>query len=150
MTGPQQQAPDRSGHDRTATASARSQWPRPGLNWKCWIAAGTARPQPQVLDRSGHRRTSPDICDATTDRMPAFMPGSMPEFMLDRVPGQPPRQIESQNTQIGCQYMPDRIQSICQIEYQSYARYTAKMYARTRANKDVRTQPRTSPSFYDR
>ena len=33
-TGPQQQAPDRSGHYQTSTASARSQWALPDLNSK--------------------------------------------------------------------------------------------------------------------
>ena len=46
-TGPQQQAPDRSGHYRASTASARSQWALPGLDSKCQIAVGTAGPQLQ-------------------------------------------------------------------------------------------------------
>eukprot|EP00435_Cladocopium_sp_Y103_P040781 s569_g11.t1 len=48
-------APDLSGHCRTSTASARSQWALPDLNCECQISVGTAGPQ---LHRSGHCRTS--------------------------------------------------------------------------------------------
>ena len=44
---------DRSGHLRTATASARPQWALSDFNSKCQIAVGTTRPQPQVPGRSG-------------------------------------------------------------------------------------------------
>ena len=40
-TGPQLQVPDRSGHYRAPTASARSQWALPDLNSKRQIAVGT-------------------------------------------------------------------------------------------------------------
>ena len=61
-TGPQQQVPDRRGHQRTtdrwaghySTASARSQWAPPDLSSKCQIAVGAAGPQPQAPDGSGH------------------------------------------------------------------------------------------------
>ena len=55
---PHQQARGRSGHYRTSTACARSQWALPDLNRMCQIAVGTTRPQLQVPDRSGHYRTS--------------------------------------------------------------------------------------------
>ena len=70
---PREQAPDRSGHHRTATR-ARSQWPiyrtstasalnstrqiAVGLNHNCQSALGTTGPQPQLPDRSGHYPTS--------------------------------------------------------------------------------------------
>ena len=81
--GPPPRAPDPSGHCQTSTASSRSQWALPDLNYDFqvavgrtptatsrlqWalpdlncdfqIAVGTAGPQPRVPDRSGHCRTS--------------------------------------------------------------------------------------------
>ena len=49
--------PDRSGHSRTPTASARSQW-APAFNCGRSISARATGPQPQALDRSGQSRTS--------------------------------------------------------------------------------------------
>ena len=57
-TGPQLQAPDRSGHCWTSTATARWQRALPDLNYKNQIAVATAGPRPQRPDRSGHCRTS--------------------------------------------------------------------------------------------
>ena len=57
-TGPQPQGPERSGHYRSSTASARSQWALPDLNRKCQIAVRTTRNQPRVPNLSGLYWTS--------------------------------------------------------------------------------------------
>ena len=77
-SGPQQQAPDRSGHSRastaaldhsghsrTSTASSISQWALPDRNTKLQIAVGTLY---QAANRSGHSRTS--ITQSTTGPKP--------------------------------------------------------------------------------
>ena len=56
--------PDPSGHSRTSTASARSQWALPDLHRELKIPVGTAGPQPRLPGCSGHCRTS----TATSDR----------------------------------------------------------------------------------
>ena len=55
---PPPRSPDPSGHSRTSTASARSQWALPDLHRELKIPVGTAGPQPQLPGRSGHCRTS--------------------------------------------------------------------------------------------
>ena len=42
-------APDLSGHCRTSTASARSQWALPGLNHELQISVGDAGPLLQLV-----------------------------------------------------------------------------------------------------
>ena len=90
--GPQQQASDRSGHARTLTASARSQWAllnsklqwalpdvnskfrlqwtRPNLNSKSSQIAvctpGSQQQEQQAPDRSGHSRTTTHTTHNTT------------------------------------------------------------------------------------
>ena len=56
--GPPPRAPDPSGHCRTSTASARSQWALPDLHRELQIPVGTAGPQPRLPGCSGHCRTS--------------------------------------------------------------------------------------------
>ena len=48
--GPQPRAPDLTGHCRTSTASAGSQWALPDLNRERRISVGTAGPQPRAPD----------------------------------------------------------------------------------------------------
>ena len=101
-------SPDPSGHSRTSTASARSQWALPDLHRELQIpvgtdfqiAVGTAGPQPRLPDRSGHCRTS-----TATSRSQWGLPDL--------------------NGQIECQ-------KICQIECNArrYARTYARRYAR--------------------
>ena len=55
---PPPRSPDPSGHSRTSTASARSQWALPDLHRELQIPVGTAGPQPRAPDPSGHCRTS--------------------------------------------------------------------------------------------
>ena len=53
-------APDRSWHYQTSTASARSQWGLPDCNCKCEMAVGAVGatgPRPQAPDRSGQLTT---------------------------------------------------------------------------------------------
>ena len=52
--GPQLRAPDLSGHCRTSTARARSQWALRDLNGERQISVGTAGPQLREPDLSGH------------------------------------------------------------------------------------------------
>ena len=56
--GPQPRAPDLSGHWRTSTASARSQWALPDLNGKRQSSVGIAGHQRQAPELSGYCRTS--------------------------------------------------------------------------------------------
>ena len=97
---PPPRSPDPSGHSRTSTASARSQWALPDLHRELKIPVGTAGPQPRLPGRSGHCRTStatsrsqwalPDLNQELQipvgtagpqrpDRMPEDMPDRMPE-----------------------------------------------------------------------
>ena len=99
---PPPRSPDPSGHSRTSTASARSQWALPdpnrdfqvavGLNRDFQIAVGTAGPQREekMSDRMSEdmpgrmpermsEKMSEDMPDKMSDRMPEDMPDRMPE-----------------------------------------------------------------------
>ena len=123
--GPQRRAPELSGHCRTSTARARSQWALRDLNGERQISVGTAGPQLREPDLSGH-------CGASTASARAQL--ALPDLNCEsqisvgtacetsiasarcHIQCQKRFQIECQNTCILCQ---TECQNICPIECQN-------------------------------